>query len=151
MDLKPKRAVKFDLHVDGSIVTVSLTGQLTFDSDFDSLRDTIDRLLDLGYRELVLDLRNIFIDSAGLGEIVRLSLIVEGRGGRLKIDGIIDRIRDTFKIAGLDRLWRADHRPSPRGLLDQFQPNPMALAFWALSLIALVLVLMAILRSSHVY
>ncbi len=103
MDLKPKRPLEIDVHVDGSIVTVSLTGYLTFDSDCGSLRRTIDTLLDQGHRDFVLDLRDIrLIDSAGLAVIIRMHSIVKSRGGLLlKADGH-GRFLNIFKISESD-------------------------------------------------
>ena len=88
MDLTPKRPVEIEVHVDGSVVTVRLTGRLTVDSDFDSLRETFDGLLAQSYHDFVLDLRDVrLIDSAGLGEIVQLSLRVDRQGGVLMVEG----------------------------------------------------------------
>ena len=85
---------------DGRAV-VAVAGEVDFYS-VDALR----RAVDLGTEQLtdlVLDLSEMtFMDSAGLGEIVRAYKLVSGRGGRLAVvcsDRIILRV---FRVSGVD-------------------------------------------------
>jgi len=79
--------MKIDVETSDDVATVTLTGSLIAGEDLGTLRDTIDDLLRRGYRRLVLDLSGVpMIDSAGLGEIVRLYTTVSRRMTRRASD-----------------------------------------------------------------
>ena len=68
------------MHIDsrtfGDITILDLTGKLTIDDGASMLRDRVARLVAQGDRKLVLNLAHVpYVDSGGLGELVRCSLI----------------------------------------------------------------------------
>ena len=55
------------------------------------------------YGDVVLQLDNVeFIDSSGLGALVRLTQAARVKGGDLKLSGVSERIRKTLKMTNLD-------------------------------------------------
>jgi anti-sigma B factor antagonist len=80
-------------------------GKLTSD-DTDLLGQKIDDLFRAGYREFILDLEGVpYLDSAGLGTIVRLYTAVGRRGGTLKLLNLNERIMELLSITKLLPPW----------------------------------------------
>jgi anti-sigma B factor antagonist len=66
------------------------------------LRDKINSLLNQGFKKIVLNLAEVpYIDSAGLGEIVRTYTTVSRQGGSLKLLNLTKRIADLLSITKL--------------------------------------------------
>jgi anti-sigma B factor antagonist len=66
------------------------------------LRDKINSLLNQGVKNIVLNLAEVpYIDSAGLGEIVRTYTTVSRQGGSLKLLSLTKRITDLLSITKL--------------------------------------------------
>ncbi|MGH9148429.1 MAG: STAS domain-containing protein, partial [Vicinamibacterales bacterium] len=70
----------------GDIMILDLKGRMTLGEGDELLKDKINSLLLQGYKKLVLNLAHVpYIDSAGLGEIVRTYTTVSRQGGSLKL------------------------------------------------------------------
>jgi anti-sigma B factor antagonist len=67
------------------------------------LEPALDRLLDAGVREIVLDLGGVdFVDSSGLGLLVATYDRARGSRTRMALVSPRPEIRRVFQIAGLD-------------------------------------------------
>jgi anti-sigma B factor antagonist len=66
------------------------------------LKDKVNSLLNQGLKKIVLNLADVpYIDSAGLGEIVRTYTTVSKQGGTLKLLNLTKRITDLLSITKL--------------------------------------------------
>jgi anti-sigma B factor antagonist len=66
------------------------------------LKDKINSLLSQGRKRLLLNLEGVpYIDSAGLGEVVRTYTTVSRQGGSLKLLNLTKRIEDLLSITKL--------------------------------------------------
>jgi anti-sigma B factor antagonist len=66
------------------------------------LKDKINSLLASGKKKLLLNLEGVpYIDSAGLGEVVRTYTTVSRQGGSLKLLNLTKRIEDLLSITKL--------------------------------------------------
>ena len=66
------------------------------------LKDKINSLLAGGRKKLLLNLEGVpYIDSAGLGEVVRTYTTVSRQGGSLKLLNLTKRIEDLLSITKL--------------------------------------------------
>jgi anti-anti-sigma factor len=80
----PKSSVS-SRQVDG-VVVLDIAGKIALAEGTAFLRDTIRASLERGYNRIILNLEAVdFIDSAGLGELVRTHVAVRSRGGQLKL------------------------------------------------------------------
>jgi anti-sigma B factor antagonist len=62
----------------------------------------VNSLVNQGHRKIVLNLADVpYIDSAGLGEIVRTYTTVSRQGGSLKLLNLTKRISDLLSITKL--------------------------------------------------
>jgi anti-sigma B factor antagonist len=70
------------------------------------LRDMVQDFLRRGNDQIILDLNDVdFIDSAGLGELVRSHATVRGHGGQLKLVNPSASVWNLLKITKLDQVF----------------------------------------------
>ena len=86
----------------GDVVVLDVQGRVMLGEGDEILKDKVNSLLNQGYRKLVLNLAQVpYIDSAGLGEIVRTFTTVSRQGGSLKLLNLTKRITDLLSITKL--------------------------------------------------
>ena len=86
----------------GDITVLDLKGKMTLGEGDELLKDKINSMLSAGKKKLVLNLEGVpYIDSAGLGEIVRTFTTVSRQGGSLKLLNLTKRIEDLLSITKL--------------------------------------------------
>ena len=84
------------------VVVLDLTGKLTIGEGDELLKERISNLVQQGHRKLLLNLEGVpYVDSAGLGEIVRTYTTVSRQGGKLKLVNLTKRITDLLAITKL--------------------------------------------------
>ncbi len=84
------------------VTILDLKGRMTMGEGDELLRDKINSLILQGRKKLVLNLAEVpYIDSAGLGEIVRTYTTVSRQGGSLKLANLTKRITDLLSITKL--------------------------------------------------
>ena len=84
------------------VVVLDLTGKLTIGEGDELLKERISNLIQQGHRKLLLNLEGVpYVDSAGLGEIVRTYTTVSRQGGKLKLVNLTKRITDLLAITKL--------------------------------------------------
>jgi len=84
------------------VTVLDLKGKMTLGEGDELLKDKINSLLAAGKKKLLLNLESVpYIDSAGLGEIVRTYTTVSRQGGSLKLLGLTKRITDLLSITKL--------------------------------------------------
>jgi len=86
----------------GDVTILDLKGKMTLGEGDELLKDKINSLIHQGQRKLLLNLEGVpYIDSAGLGEIVRTYTTVSRQGGSLKLVNLTKRITDLLSITKL--------------------------------------------------
>ena len=86
----------------GDITVLDLKGKMTLGEGDELLKDKINSLIHQGQKKLLLNLEGVpYIDSAGLGEIVRTYTTVSRQGGNLKLVNLTKRITDLLSITKL--------------------------------------------------
>ena len=86
----------------GEVLVLDLNGKLTIGEGDELLKDKVNSLIQQGRRKLLLNLEGVpYIDSAGLGEIVRTYTTVSRQGGTLKLVHLTKRIEDLLSITKL--------------------------------------------------
>ena len=86
----------------GDVTIIDLNGKMTLGEGDELLRDKVNSLIQQGQKKLVLNLAEVpYIDSAGLGEIVRTYTTVSRQGGALKLLNLTKRIQDLLAITKL--------------------------------------------------
>ena len=86
----------------GDVIVLDLKGKMTLGEGDELLRDKINSLILQGRRKIVLNLEEVpYIDSAGLGEIVRTYTTISRQGGSMKLLNLTKRITDLLAITKL--------------------------------------------------
>ena len=86
----------------GDVLILDVKGRITLGEGDELLKDKVNSLLNQGQKKIVLNLAAVpYIDSAGLGEIVRTYTTVSRQGGNLKLLNLTKRIEDLLSITKL--------------------------------------------------
>jgi anti-sigma B factor antagonist len=86
----------------GDVTILDLDGKMTLGEGDELLKDKVNSLVSQGRKQLIFNLASVpYVDSAGLGEIVRTYTTVSRQGGSLKLLGLTKRIEDLLSITKL--------------------------------------------------
>ncbi len=86
----------------GGVVVLDVKGKITLGDGDELLKDKINSLVNQDRKQILLNLAGVpYIDSAGLGEIVRTYTTVSRQGGSLKLLHLTKRITDLLSITKL--------------------------------------------------
>jgi|SRR5271165_5538444 len=88
------------------IMIVDAVGRLTLSDSRTQLRDLIHVSSGNGHKKFLLNLAGVeFIDSDGMGELVRCYSIVRQAGGDLKLVHVNKRVQDLLQLTRLYTLF----------------------------------------------
>ena len=94
--------MQIDERIVDDVTILDLKGKMTLGEGDELLKDKINSLTSQGHKKLVLNLEAVpYIDSAGLGELVRTYTTVSRQGGQLKLLSLTKRITDLLAITKL--------------------------------------------------
>ena len=94
--------MQIDQRAVGDVVVLDQKGRVTMGEGDELLKDKVNSLVNQGHKKIVLNLAEVpYIDSAGLGEIVRTYTTVSRQGGSLKLLNLTKRITDLLSITKL--------------------------------------------------
>src|ERR1700742_352224 len=86
----------------GDVKVLDIKGKITLGEGDEQLKDKVNSLVNQGHRKIVLNLAEVpYLDSAGLGEVVRTYTTVSRQGGSLKLLSLTKRITDLLSITKL--------------------------------------------------
>jgi anti-sigma B factor antagonist len=88
------------------VTVLDLKGKMTLGEGDELLKDKINSLVSQGHKKILLNLEAVpYIDSAGLGEIVRTYTSISRQGGKLKLLNVSKRIQDLLVITKLITIF----------------------------------------------
>jgi anti-sigma B factor antagonist len=94
--------MQIEERVVGEVTILDLKGKITLGEGDEVLKDKINSLILQNRKRILLNLGGVpYIDSAGLGEIVRTYTTVSRQGGQLKLVNLTKRITDLLMITKL--------------------------------------------------
>ena len=94
--------MQIDERTVGDVMVLDLKGRVMLGDGDEVLKDKVNSLLNQGMKKIVLNLAEVpYIDSAGLGEVVRTYTTVSRQGGHLKLLNLTKRITDLLAITKL--------------------------------------------------
>jgi anti-sigma B factor antagonist len=94
--------MEIDERTVGDVVVLDIKGRVQLGEGDEMLKDKVNSLLNQGRKKIVLNLAGVpYIDSAGLGEVVRTFTTVSRQGGSLKLLNLTKRITDLLAITKL--------------------------------------------------
>jgi anti-sigma B factor antagonist len=94
--------MKIDERAVDGVTILDLQGKMLIGEGDELLREKINQLVENGTERIVLNLAEVpYVDSAGLGEIVRCYTTVSRKNGKLKLLHLTKRIHDLLSITKL--------------------------------------------------
>ena len=86
----------------GDVTILDMSGKITIGEGSIALRSAIRRLLEESKKKILLNLGDVnYIDSSGIGELVRAFTTVRKGGGDLKLLNLTKKVHDLLQITKL--------------------------------------------------
>ncbi len=91
---------------DGSVTIITVAGDLVIGDAESQFKKTVTRLLEEGRVNLLVDLTGVgFLDSSGLGALVRALTNAQKEGGQTKLLNAGPQIRKLLQMTKLDSVF----------------------------------------------
>ena len=106
----------------GQVSLVDLSGHLT-SFETAGLRDSISSLLAKGRKRIVLNASGLtYLDSSGIGELVRNYMTVIKQGGDMKVVGLTAKVQEILKVTKLHQVLQEfdDEETALRSFPEEF-------------------------------
>jgi anti-sigma B factor antagonist len=90
----------------GRIIVLDAAGRLTLGAGGTKLGDSVNVFVSSGHKKFLLNLAGVhFIDSYGIGELVRCYSVIRRMGGEMKLVRVNQSVLDLLQITRLDTLF----------------------------------------------
>ena len=94
--------MKFSIRNAGDVVVIDAVGKITLGEGDVEIKQAVDELVKRGRKKILLNLAKVpYMDSAGLGEIIRCFTALRKNGGQFKLLSPNARVRDLLNITKL--------------------------------------------------
>jgi len=107
----------------GDVTVLDISGRITLGEGNVMLREIVRELVDQGSRKIVLNLREVqYVDSSGLGELVKTHTTVRNRSGQLRLANLNKRIHDLLQMTRLAAVF--DIEPDEASAVKSLEDKP---------------------------
>jgi anti-sigma B factor antagonist len=94
--------MKIEKRTNKNVVILDLKGKILIGDGIDELRAEINSLLQNKQTNILLNFKEVpYLDSTGLGEVVRSYTSVKNAGGTIKIVYLTNKVRDLLSVTKL--------------------------------------------------
>ncbi len=94
--------MKIEKRTNNNVVILDLKGKILIGDGIDELRAEINQLLQKKETKILLNFKEVpYLDSTGLGEVVRSYTSVKNAGGTIKIVYLTNKVRDLLSVTKL--------------------------------------------------
>jgi anti-sigma B factor antagonist len=115
-------------HVE-DVAIVDVSGRITMGEGNVILRDVVCQLLDAGHKKIAMNLHDVgYVDSSGIGELVKAYTTVRNQGGQLRLVNPSKRVQDLLHITKLSAVFHieADEASAIQSFTAAPTPNAVA-------------------------
>ena len=114
--------MKFSTRKNGNVIIIDVEGKILLGEGDVEIKKAVDDLLKKGAKNILLNLAKVpYIDSAGLGEIIRCFTALRRNGGSFKLLSPNARIIDLLNITNLLNVF--DSYEEEAAALKSFSAN----------------------------
>jgi anti-sigma B factor antagonist len=90
----------------GDISVVDVRGRITVGEGNIMLREVVTGLMENGRKRILLNLQGVeYVDSGGLGELVRTHTTLQKEGGQLKMVNVNQRVQELLNVTSLHKVF----------------------------------------------
>ena len=90
----------------GDVAVLDISGRITLGEGNVMLREIVRELADKGNKKVVLNLGEVqYIDSSGVGELVKTHTTVRNQGGQIRLVNLNKRVHDLLQITRLSAVF----------------------------------------------
>jgi len=94
--------MKIEKRKNGNVTILDLKGKILSGEGIEELRQTIDATIKQNEKQLVLNFAEVpYLDSTGLGEVVRSYTTLKKAGGTIKIMNLTNKVQDLLSVTKL--------------------------------------------------
>ena len=113
----------------GCVVVFDVSGRIVAGDEVKSLRESIRELLMRGEKDIILNLQDVpYIDSAGIGELVRAFVAIKREQGSLQLLKPTRKVREVLEIVKLTTVFRIfDTEANALAAFNGLQIHPLGL------------------------
>jgi len=88
------------------VIVLEVSGRITLGEGNVMLREIVRDLADKGTKRVVLNLSEVnYIDSSGMGELVKTHTTIQNKGGQLKLASLNKRVHDLLEMTRLSAVF----------------------------------------------
>jgi anti-sigma B factor antagonist len=93
----------------GDVAVLEISGRITLGEGNVMLREIVRELVDKGNKKIVLNLGEVqYIDSSGVGELVKTHTTIRNQGGQLRLVNLNKRVNDLLQMTRLSAVFDID-------------------------------------------
>jgi anti-sigma B factor antagonist len=101
----PRKMEARTRHV-GDVTVLDISGRITLGEGNIALREIVRELADKGHKKIVLNLGEVhYVDSSGVGELVKTHTTLRNQGGQLKLANLSKRVNDLLHMTRLSAVF----------------------------------------------
>ena len=90
----------------GDVTVIDLSGRITVGEGNVALREMVRDLAEKGQKKIVLNLGEVhYVDSSGVGELVKAHTTIKNQGGELKLANLTKRVHDLLELTRLSAIF----------------------------------------------
>lgn len=94
--------MKIEKRKKGNVTILDLKGKILFGEGIDELRQSINAAIKDNEKQLILNFAAVpYLDSTGLGEVVRSYTTLKKEGGTVKITNLTNKVKDLMMVTKL--------------------------------------------------
>jgi anti-sigma B factor antagonist len=95
-------SLKITIREIDQVNVLDISGRIVLGDELEVLRDAVRNLLTQGKKKIILNLAEVaYIDSSGVGELVRSFTSVRNQGGELKLLNLTQKVHDVLHVTKL--------------------------------------------------
>ncbi len=111
----------------GGVTILDISGRITLGEGNIMLREIVRDLADKGQKAIVLNLGEVnYIDSSGVGELVKAHTTIRNQGGQLKLANLTKRVHDLLQMTRLSSVF--DIQKDEASAIESFGGSSRAVA-----------------------
>jgi anti-sigma B factor antagonist len=93
----------------GEVIILDVSGRITLGEGNVMLREIVRDLAEKGNKKIVLNLAEVsYVDSSGVGELVKALTTIRNKGGSLKLANLNQRVHDLLQMTRLSTVFEIE-------------------------------------------